>query len=249
MRKMWSKIMLFMLFSGNLFSNEILKKAEQAYDNKQYKEAINLYKQLIDQGNSSFELYYNLGNSYYRNKDLGYAIYYYELARKLNPNDMDVQINLGLSNSKTIDKIEARENFFISAVKSNVVNVLSTNSWAWLSVVLLFVACSLFFLFVVSDTVLIKRITFSFSILFLIAFGFVYLFGKSALNSKKENKFAIILLKEVKVNNEPTPSAVMKFTLHEGTKVRIVEVNSDWILIKLDNGNEGWIKQSEVGII
>ncbi|MBL7918635.1 MAG: SH3 domain-containing protein, partial [Bacteroidia bacterium] len=66
---------------------------------------------------------------------------------------------------------------------------------------------------------------------------------------KKENKFAIILNKEVKITNEPNSSAVLKFALHEGTKVRIVEANGDWVLIKLENGNEGWIKQSEIGII
>ena len=63
------------------------------------------------------------------------------------------------------------------------------------------------------------------------------------------NKFAIILRKEVKVENEPNANGVMKFALHEGTKVRIVEANSDWALIKIDNGNEGWLKVGDVGII
>jgi tetratricopeptide (TPR) repeat protein len=249
MRKL-TLIFVFVLgMINSSFSNDLLQKAEKAYDNKNYKEAIACYQKLINDGNKSYELYFNLGNSYYRNKELGYAIYYYELARKLNPNDQDVQINLGIAAAKTIDKIDAKENFFINAVKSNVVNVVSTDSWAWFSILLAFVTCILFFVFIHSQIMILKRISFLFSIIGAITLVVVYLFGNSALNSKKENKFAIILLKEVKITNEPNAGATMKFALHEGTKVRIVEANSDWVLIKLDNGNEGWVKQTEVGII
>ena len=245
-------ILILVFFVGLMsesFSNDLIQKAEKAYDNKNYKEAISVYQQLINDGNKSYELYFNLGNSYYRNKDLGYAIYYYELARKMNPNDMDIQINLGIASAKTIDKIDAKENFFINAVKSNIVNVVSTETWAWLSILIACVVCVLFFAFIQVGNIFVKRISFVLSIILFIVLIIVYFFGNSALNSKKENKFAIILVKEIKIANEPNATAVMKFALHEGTKVRIVEANSDWVLIKIDNGNEGWVKQSAIGII
>lgn len=243
-------IFLFVVGTMNVsLSNDLLTKAEKAYDNKNYKEAIACYQKLINEGNKSYELYFNLGNSYYRNKELGYAIYYYELARKMNPNDQDVQINLGIASAKTIDKIDAKENFFINAVRSNVVNVVSTDSWAWMTVILAVLTCVLFFTFIHSQMIVLKRVSFLFAIVGIISLIVVYLFGVSAVNSKKENKFAIVLLKEIKITNEPNANATMKFALHEGTKVRIVEANSDWVLIKLDNGNEGWVKQAEVGII
>lgn len=236
-------------FANASFANDLLQKAEKAYDNKNYKEAISVYQQLITEGNRSYELYFNLGNAYYRNKELGQAIYYYELARKLNPNDKDVQINLGIATSKTIDKIDAKENFFINAVKSNVVNVISTRAWAWWSIVVAFLFCLFVFFFVNSQSLALKRSAFFLGVVSFVALVIVYVFGNSALNSKKENKFAIVIAKEVKITNEPNQSAVLKFTLHEGTKVRIVEANNDWVLIKIDNGNEGWVKQSEIGII
>ncbi len=242
-------LFIFLVFATPIVANDLLDKAATAYDSRNYKEAIALYNQLIKEGNSSFELYYNLGNAHYRNKEIGYAIYNYELARKLNPNDQDVQINLGIASSKTIDNIDAKENFFINAIKSNIVHSFTTNTWALFSILLAFVTCLLFFLFVSSYNSIIKKIAFFFSITSFIILIVVYFLGKSALNSKKENKFAIILNKEVKINNEPNTSAILKFALHEGTKVRIVEVNGDWVLIKLENGNEGWIKQSEIGII
>jgi tetratricopeptide (TPR) repeat protein len=233
----------------SMHGNDKLLQAEKAYDSKKYKEAISNYEQLIKEGYTSYQLYYNLGNSYYRNNEIGKAIYYYELARKINPNDEDVRINLGIASTKTIDKIESKENFFITAVKTNILSSFTTDAWAWLSIVSLFLAALLFFIFINSSILLVKRISFLFSCLFLVGFVVAYFLGYSALEAKVENKFAIILSREIKIMNEPTQSATSKFSLHEGTKIRVVENNGDWLLIKLDNGNEGWVKAGDVGII
>lgn len=242
-------LILLFAFIAKGFSNEKLQKAEQAYDTKKYKEAIASYEDLVKDGFKSYQLYYNLGNAYYKNSQLGKAIYYFELARKINPNDEDVRINLGIASAKTIDKIDAKENFFISAVKSNVLSSFSTSSWAWFSVICLVVACILFFVFKISSNVALKRVSFIMSCLLIIGFVVTYSLGYSALKSKSENKFAIITSKEIKIMTEPTATASSKFSLHEGTKIRVVENNGDWLLIKLDNGNEGWIKVADVGII
>ncbi|MEO6305201.1 MAG: tetratricopeptide repeat protein [Bacteroidia bacterium] len=242
-------LICFLSFSIKSFGNEHLEKAEKAYDSKKYKEAIAEYEKLVNEGYKSYQLYFNLGNAYYRNSELGKAIYYYELARKVDPNDEDVRINLGIASAKTIDKIDSKENFFISAVKTNLLSSFTTNSWAWFSISSLAVACLLFFVFVNSSILIIKRISFLISCLLVISFVVTYFLGYSALQSKVENKFAIITAKEVKIMNEPTATASSKFSLHEGTKIRVEENNGNWLLIKLDNGNEGWLKISDVGII
>ena len=230
-------------------TNPIIIEAEKAYDNKNYKLAIEKYEGLINEGFKSFELYYNIGNSYYRNKNIGKAIYYYELARKINPNDEDIRINLAIVNSQTIDKIDSKENFFINAVKTNVLQSISTTSWAWLTIILISISFLMYFLFYYFNSSTLKRICFIIASIFLISFFITYFLGNTALNSKIENKFAIILSTQVNVTNEPNTVATNKFTLHEGTKVKIVESNTDWVLIKLENGNEGWIKLKDVGII
>ncbi|HQQ93209.1 MAG TPA: tetratricopeptide repeat protein [Bacteroidia bacterium] len=226
-----------------------MSKAETAYDNRQYEKAISLYEALINEGYTSYQLYFNLGNCYYKNAQLGKAIHAYEIARKLEPDDEDVKINLGIANSKTIDKIDTKENFFITAVKSNILSSFSTEAWAWFSILNLFVACLAFFAFYVVRSGLLKRAAFVLSFFAFCMFLITYFLGNTALNAKSENKFAIILTREVKILNEPTPSANTKFRLHEGTKVRVVENNGGWFLIKLENGNEGWLKSSELGLI
>jgi len=236
-------------FATKGYSNDLLRKAELAYDSKKYKDAIANYEQLVREGFKSYQLYFNLGNAYYRNSELGKSIYYYELARKLNPNDEDVRINLGIASSKTIDKIDSKENFFITTVRANVLSSFSTTTWAWITITCLFLAALFFFLFINSGILTVKRIAFLLSCVLFFAFVITYFFGYSALKAKVENKFAIVLSKEVKIMNEPTLSASTKFNLHEGTKIRVVENNGDWLLIKLDNGNEGWVKTNDVGII
>ncbi|MCW3077651.1 MAG: hypothetical protein JWO32_2260 [Bacteroidetes bacterium] len=242
-------LFIFLILTSTFLGNDRLQKAEKAYDLKKYKEAIDDYEKLVKDGFKSYQLYFNLGNAYYRDNQLGKAIYNYELARKLNPNDEDVRINLGIASAKTIDKIDSKENFFISAVKSNLLSFFDTNGWAWVNIVSVIILCVFIFLFVSAKNILLKRVAFVLVFLFLIASISTYVLGYSALKSKNDNKFAIITAKETKIMNEPTASATSKFVLHEGTKIRIVENNGDWVLIKLDNGNEGWLKLPDVGII
>lgn len=242
-------ILICIFFAFKISANDLITKAEKAYDSKKYKEAIESYEKLIKDGYKSYQLYFNLGNAYYRNNDLGKAIYYYELARKVEPNDEDIRINLGIASAKTIDKIDSKENFFISAVKTNLLSSFSTTAWAWLTIFSLASSAILFFLFVNSQILIIKRISFVLSSALFISFFVTYFLGYSAVQARYENKFAIILSKEIKIMNEPTAMAKVKFALHEGTKIRVVENNGDWLLIKLDNGNEGWVKVNDVGII
>jgi tetratricopeptide (TPR) repeat protein len=239
--KKLAAILFCFLLCARLTANPLLEKAEKAYDSRQYKAAIEAYERLISSGYRSYQLFFNLGNSYYRNNELGKAIYYYELARKLEPDDEDVRINLAIASSKTIDKIDSKENFFISAVKTNLLSTFSTNTWGWFTVVAITLAAAFFFIFVSGTRQVTKRISFLLCCLFLIGFFITYGLGYSALNARYENKFAIITARETKIMNEPTSTATGKFTLHEGTKVRVVENNGDWLLIRLDNGNEGWV--------
>jgi tetratricopeptide (TPR) repeat protein len=248
MKKSTILLLFLFYFSSNSFCND-LKDAEKAYDSKNFKISIQHYQKLINEGYKSYQLYFNLGNSYYRNNELGKAIYYYELASKSNPTDDDIKINLAIATSKTIDKVNSKENFFITAIKTNILSSFSTFTWSVFTISFICLASLLFFIFINSNNILIKRISFVGTCFCFILFTLSYFLGYTSLKSKSENKFAIITSKEIKILNEPTISGTAKFNLHEGTKIRVVENKGEWILIKLDNGNEGWIKTTDVGII
>lgn len=239
-----------LLFSfASLNATTVLEqKAEKAYAEKNYKEAINLYESIAKGGFTSYKLYYNLGNAYYKNNELGKAIYHYELANKLQPNHKDIITNIRIASEKTIDKIDSKENFFISALKSGIVNSLSTTGWAWASILSLTGALAFVFIFLTAKPVFLKRIGFFLGLISLIACISSMVFGFMALNNKQELNFAVVLNRESKIHEEPNITSKTKFSLHEGAKVNLLEANPEWTNIKLENGNEGWVKSSEVGL-
>lgn len=243
-------ILIVMQFASvNSFANnELESKAEKAYADKKYKEAISAYEDILKTSLSSYKLYYNLGNAYYKNNELGKAIYNYELANKLQPNNEDIKTNLKIANEKKIDDIESKENFFLSAIKSGLVNTLTPNGWAWLSITSLSCCFILFLAFYISSNKLFKRLGFFLSLISSLVFMSSMILGYTALNSKEKIKFAIIIAKETKILEEPNADGNSKFSLHEGTKVKVLESNAVWTNIKLENGNEGWLKTKDVGL-
>ena len=243
-------ILLVALFASlNSIANTGLQmKAEKAYSDKKYQEAISLYEEILKEGSVSYKLYYNLGNAYYKNNQLGKAIYNYELANKMQPNNEDVKTNLRIANEKTIDDIESKENFFLGAIKSGLVSALSTTGWAWLSIISITLCLTLAFLFFITGNMIVKRLGFFGAIIFLISFIGSMVLGYTALRHKQQIKFAIITGREVKIHDEPASDSSSKFSLHEGTKVKVLENNEEWTNIKLENGNEGWVKTKDVGL-
>lgn len=241
-------VLVLLLLSTLVNANDLLLNAEKAYETKNYRKAIESYEQLIKEGYTSSELYYNLGNAYYRNNELGKAIYNYECAKKIDPNDVDIKNNLTIAYSKTIDKIEVKENFFVSAVKTNVLSSFNTSTWAWFTIALSALVFVFLYLFFAGPSTFVKRASFFITIVLIVVFFVVYFLGKSAVNAKTENNFAVITTPQVKIFTEPSATSTSKFNLHEGTRVKIIELNADWVLIKLENGNEGWLKLTEVGV-
>jgi tetratricopeptide (TPR) repeat protein len=242
---------LALFMSIPAFANKDLKAvtdAEKAYASKHYKEAITCYNSILEQGFVSYKLYYNLGNSYYKNNEIGKAIYNYELANKLKPNNEDIKTNLRIANEKTIDDIESKENFFLSALKSGLVNSLSTTGWAWLSILTLVGCLGFAFMYLIGKQIAFKRIGFFMSALSLLSFAISMVLGFTAFNAKQQIKFAVITAKETKIQTEPDRSSPSKFNLHEGTKVRVLETNAEWTNIRLENGNEGWVQTADAGL-
>ena len=229
-------------------TNQLSNQAEQFYKTKKYNEAISAYEKLLQEGYHSYQLHYNLGNAYYKTNQIGKAIYQYELANKLNPNSEDVKTNLRIANNKTIDKIDTKENLFIGVIKFGLVNYYSTTGWAWLSVASLVFCLALAFLFYISQSITIKQISFFGSAVSVIVFITAMLLGYTSLKNKKSIDYAIITTREVKIVDEPNETGTSKFSLHDGTKVSVIETKDEWTNIKLQNGNEGWVKTSAIGL-
>ena len=233
------------MFSANL--EKLTDSAEFYFEKSKYSEAIRFYNEIIKEGKTSWKLHYNLGNAYFKNNQLGSAIYHYELANKLSPNNSDIKTNLSLANTKLIDKIESKDNFFFANIKGSILGLFSINGWAWLSITISTLMSISFTLFYFSKKPSARRFLFWTGILLFTFLIGSMMFGFSSLNIEKKENNGIILSKVCKVINSPNSNSV-SFSLHEGTKVAILEKNGEWVAIQLSNGNEGWVKRNELGL-
>ena len=76
----------------------------QEYRQGKYLEAADTYKKMLTEGQESAQLYYNLGNCYYKLGENTQAILNYERALLLNPADRDARYNLQMAQSQAVDK-------------------------------------------------------------------------------------------------------------------------------------------------
>lgn len=249
MKKIKIILLILIITSIKVIANSDLSvQAEKLYEQKKYDDAILKYESILNSNLSSSKLYYNLANCYFKTNQIGKAIYNYELAAKINPKDADIKVNLNIANTKTIDKIENKENYFIGTLKTSVLNYYTSSGWAWISIISFTISLILLFLFFVSKSMLFKRIGFFIGIFgFLIFIGSMFL-GYASLNLKEQINYAIILPHEVKIHSEPNATSDAKFSLHEGTKVSVINQTNQWVNIKLENGNEGWVESPLVGL-
>ncbi|MDP2387980.1 MAG: tetratricopeptide repeat protein [Bacteroidota bacterium] len=241
-------LLLFISLSTFATNEQLVTEAKQAYDKGKYEQAISNYEKIISSGYSSASLYYNLGNAHYKKNEIGKAIYNYELAHKLDPTDENSKHNLTLANKRTKDQIEQKENYFAKNIESGILNFLSTTGWAWLTIIALTFACLFFILFKITERQKLKRLFFWLGALALIKCVAGFIIGFMALTNIEEKTQAIILSQEVNVMNSPTKDAKSQFSLHEGTKVHVLETNVEWTSISLDNGNEGWLPTKDIGL-
>jgi len=239
---------LLLSCSAHLFADNtaLLSSAKKAYDKAEYDKAINDYEKIVSSGEVSSELYYNLGNAYYKNNQIGKAIYHYQLAHKLNPADEDIKHNLTLANKRTVDQIEVKENYFAKNIESGILHLFSTTGWAWFSIISLFVAMLFFALFKISHS--FKKLLFWLGSFSALSCLLSFILGSFALSEVTSHKNAIVLAEEVSALSMPVAESKEQFKLHEGAKVAVLESDADWTSIQLDNGNEGWIETKNLGL-
>lgn len=244
-------IYLLLLIASPLlaFSNDdaaaSFKKGNELYQKAKYKEAAAVYQQMVDDDYQSATLYFNLGNAYYKTGDIAPCILYYEKARKLSPGDEDIRINIQMANTKTIDKIEVPPKFFLSKWWHSFILSFSADALAILSIALFLAASGLLILYRFSGSVIVKKAAFySAIVLFIVGIGSIFVSGRQA-NYFDAHHEAIIFTSSVVVKSAPAATSKNVFVLHEGTKVNILDKNTNWVKIRLLNGNEGWVTTAD----
>jgi tetratricopeptide (TPR) repeat protein len=246
-----SSFLLLSLSSFPLFANheETQKQALEAYQKGEYQYASELYQQMLSEGLHAFELYYNLGNAYFKQNEIAKSILYFEKALKLKPNDANTQYNLKVAQRKTIDKIEPLPELFIYRWWRNLINWQSAGSWAGITIFIWILFWVSVGVYLASRTIGIKKtsfgLAFAFLLLGLMAFSLAWK-GNQQLNSKNT---AVIMAQRITAKSAPNPGSTDLFVIHEGTKIFISDKMGEWVEIRLANGSVGWIKSNTFELI
>ena len=216
-------------------------QGDSAYMRNDYAFAIQIYETLLKEGEAA-EVYYNLGNCYYKVDNIARSILNYERALLLQPDNDDIRVNLEIARTKTVDKIvPVPEIFFVVWTKS-LINMFSIDAWAKLGImffILLLASCSLFFF---SKQVIMKKIAFIAGCVWLVLVVLSNVFAVQQKHQLTERNDAIVLIPSVTVRSTPSESGVGLFILHEGCKVEIKDNSMhEWKEIRLEDGKVGWV--------
>lgn len=238
-------LMILMLMP--LSANAITKQnADDEYAKGNYQQAIKDYQEILKTGVSS-EIYYNLGNAYYRTDNITQALLAYERALQLSPGDNDIRFNLQYARSKTIDKITPETEMFFVTWYNSLVNFTSVDRWANTAIVSIVMALLLILVFLFAPQMWARKSGFYGSAVFLLLFVFANLFAFQQKHELETKQGAIVIAPTVNVKKTPAASGTDVFVIHEGTRVDITDRGiKQWRGIKLADGREGWLKTSQI---
>ena len=221
--------------------------ADSAYVKGDYKVAIEIYESLAANNGESADVYYNLGNAYYKSENIAKAVLNYERALLLNPDDEDIRFNLELARSKTVDKVAPEYKFFLMEWLEGIINLLSISAWSVLAVVSFVVMLLTLLLFLFGKSVSTKKTGFIIALFSLFITIFANLSALHRYHYLTERNDAVIMEPSVTAKSTPSNSGTELFVIHEGRKVKISDDSMrEWTEIELEDGNKGWIPSSSL---
>ncbi|UCH13536.1 MAG: tetratricopeptide repeat protein [Bacteroidales bacterium] len=242
-------VILFSFFMPCLFGfhpDSLVKTGNNLYAKGDFYHAIDVYEQIVDSGYEASELYFNLGNAYYKVNNIARAILNYERAKKLNPRDEDIKHNLTIANAHVVDKIDIIPEFFLKTWITGFTNITSSDTWAIISILSFILFLLLFLIYLFSGRIGIKKLSFWLGVLmFLISISSFY-------SSFKRKRFltlmdsAIIITPTVTAKSSPAETGVDLFVIHEGSRVKVVDSIDVWNEIKLSDGKRGWVRKTDL---
>ena len=248
---MKNRIILFLLFlisfaNASESIDTTFKKANDLYNKGDYEQALQSFESIVNQGNASADLYFNIGNCYYKLGKVAPSIYNYEKALLLNPDDEAIQTNLSFAQKMAIDDIKVLPEVGFKKMVKEFTSTFHYDTWAWIAVSIAFLSLLSFLGYYFGNTVLLKRTFFSLFLLFLVGIGVTVFSAFLQKNFDANYNPAIVFAEATTLKAEPKNSSEDVVTLHEGTKVFVLEELGNWKQVELTDKTKAWIDKEAI---
>jgi tetratricopeptide (TPR) repeat protein len=225
---------------------DLVEKGNSRFMNGEYELAIKEYEAVIDSGYESAELYYNLGNAYYKSNKFTFALLNYERANLLDPGDEEILHNLEMARQFVVDEIDKLPEFLPKIWYRRFISLLKTDQWVYISMITFPLSLLFFLLYLFLHRIRIRKTSFWLAIVIMIISLSTLLFSYHQKKMVYDHAYAIIMTPSVTIKSSPDDSGTELFQLHEGTKVEIIDQLGEWKEIKLSDGNVGWLRTDDL---
>ena len=222
--------------------------ANSAYQEQNYQKAQEEYMKLMNEGVKNFELFYNLGNTYFKLNDLGNARFYYEKAAKFEPLNKELNANIAMLMASMKDKEEV-ERSFVETLLRKIYYTLSINLLGVLVLISFIIMMAFVVILIMSRSAILKRVVKILLVIFAVIFFLITVTEVMRIRDFYAEDSAVILDETVIAYSGPSEDFPQVFTIHDGLKVSIEKYDNDWVLIKLPSGSGGWVLVNSLGII
>lgn len=249
-------IILAAICTINAFAASIGQQADSAYNKEDYRAAIDLYNSSIAQEGRSSTAYYNLGNAYFRNDNLGKAVISYERALKLDPTNKDARQNLEFVKTRIQDRPEDDTSFFAS-MHRGIRSAMTPNAWAWTAFAIFLLMMGAVALYIFTTDVTLRKTGFFGGIVLVFIFSYVVYVAADSSSTAQSHEEAVVIVPGTQLSSAPRQSRSASdkvVTIHEGTKVEIVDsvatpddpVSPRWYEVKINNATRAWLRSVDV---
>ncbi len=245
----YSVVLLLLLLLPITVFGQTKEEADNAYSQERYQQAAQLYKGVLQKGDSP-DLYYNLGNCYYRMDSMTQAVIAYERALLLSPGDKDIRFNLQMARSKTIDKITPETEMFFVTWYRSLVSIQSVDAWARLALISLVIAIVLALVYLFAERIWLRKVGFFGAVALLLVFTMSNVFAWQQKRGLDHRTGAVVIRSAVNVKSTPSKNGTDLFILHEGTRVTITDDSMrGWREVRVADGKQGWLQTEEIEVI
>ena len=227
-------------------SGTLESEAARMYQEGNYTKAVALYNEVLEQGLESATLYYNLGNSHYKQGEIARAILNYERALLLRPGYKDAKYNLAMAQRGMVDKINVLPELFLVRWYNAVATSLTADQWGYVSVVSFLLFLAMVILFFHATSMGMKKTGFTVALVSLFLTVMVVLFAQKQYYRMTDRNAAVVMTPSVVVRGAPDVSGTELFVIHEGLKVQVQEKLGSWYNVRMVDGNEGWIQEKDL---